>query len=249
MKNIHIFQDLDSLCHGIADAVVSVANEAYQKRGIFSLALSGGSTPRTLYQILSTGSYITSIPWSHTHVFFGDERTVPPDHPDSNFNMANEALLKHVPIPDTHIHRMRGETVKPLLAAEDYSELLNRYSAKSEHGIPQLDLVLLGLGPDGHIASLFPDTEILEQKDKWVDAVYVNKLNTWRISLTFPVLNAAHHTFLLVSGDSKAEILTQVIDNQTSSSAYPVQRLNPQGQLEWYFDEAAAKNIKEKGTS
>jgi 6-phosphogluconolactonase len=182
------------------------------------------------------------------HVYWGDERSVPLEDPQSNYRLAFESWLAHVPIPGDHIHPMQARPASIDDDAKSYGELL-RLLLPSPDGILVLDLVLLGLGGDGHIASLFPGTDILKESHRPVAAVYVDRLQTWRISLTFPVLNAARHVMIVVAGDSKAEIVHRVLTHPAvgsevgpeASPRLPVQGLHPASKVEWYLDAAAAR--------
>lgn len=206
----------------------------------------------------ATAEFSAHIDWQHVHIWFGDERTVPPQHPDSNYHMAHEALLRHVPVPLIHIHRMQGELSDAHQAARAYQAQMAAQMPladtppESPNGkaIPQFDLLLLGLGPDGHVASLFPDTPILAERAQWVAAVFVEKLNAWRISLTLPVIENARHIMLLVAGASKAEIVGEIFSSRPKTGArYPVEMINPNVAMDWYLDTAAAKYIKDKDRS
>lgn len=239
-RRLHIHTDQTALAHAVAVRCAELAHAAQTDHGGFHIALAGGSTPRLLYRLLAT-EYRDRIDWTSTHVYFGDERCVAPDHPDSNFGMARAALLQHVAVPPAQIHRIEAEDPDARAAARRYTDTLHRHLPRARaHGTGQFDLVLLGLGPDGHIASLFPDTTILDEHRAWAAAVLVDKLQAWRISLTFPVINAAHHIALLVAGDNKAAIIKDVFGKAGVTPRYPVGRLKPQGELEWFIDHAAA---------
>lgn len=239
-RRLHIHTDPAALARAVAARCAELARAAQASHGGFHVALAGGSTPRLLYRLLAA-EYRELIDWARTHVYFGDERCVAPDHPDSNYGMAREALLQHVAIPPAQIHRIEGEDPDPGAAARRYADLLHRQLPRARaHGTGQFDLVLLGLGPDGHIASLFPATAILDEHRAWAAAVHVDKLQAWRISLTYPVINAARHIALLVAGDNKAAIIREVIATPDAASRYPAGRLQPQGEVEWFIDHAAA---------
>jgi len=240
-RRLHIHTDPTALARAVAVRSAELAHAAQAERGAFHVALAGGSTPQMLYRLLAS-EYREQIDWSHAHVYFGDERCVAPDHPDSNYGMTREALLRHVAIPPGQIHRIEAEDPDPSAAARRYADLLHRRLPRPRvHGTGQFDLVLLGLGPDGHIASLFPDTVILDEPRAWVAAVHVDKLRAWRISLTYPVINAARHIALLVAGDNKAAIIRDVIGKPVAAARYPAGRLRPAGELEWFIDHAAAR--------
>ena len=232
------------LNHLVARRWATLAAEAIRDHGAFHVALAGGSTPQQLYTTLAGADYARQIDWTCVHIYFGDERHVPPDHEDSNYAMAYHALLKHVPVATGHVHRIRCENSDARDVAGDYARELEASLPRNEQQQPVLDLVLLGLGPDGHIASLFPGTDILEQHDAPVAAVYVEKLSAWRVSLTYPVIDRARHIFILVTGSNKAAIVRDVFKGH-KGPVYPVERLRPEGQLHWYLEQSAAGGIDE----
>lgn len=239
---IHIYNDVDALSRAAAQRLMELADQAIKAGGQFHVALSGGTTPRNLYERLATPEFAGRIDWQHIHVWFGDERTVPHDHIDSNYRMACEALLSHVPIPPTQVHRIEAEKDN---AAQAYEALITATIPKSAAGMAQFDLILLGLGPDGHVASLFPGTAILQERTRQVAAVHVDKLNTWRISLTLPVIDNARHIMIFVAGAGKAEIVRQILTEGPRTVPYPVQMIRPTGMFEWYLDDAAAQALPE----
>jgi 6-phosphogluconolactonase len=225
-----------------------VAVEAIAAHGRFAVALSGGSTPRATYALLATEEFASRVDWSHVHIFWGDERCVPPDHSDSNYRMACEALLDHVPLSARNVHRIRGE-MNPEEAAADYERVLRSFFARQSRGkgigderpVPRFDLVLLGMGEDGHTASLFPGTAVLQEGTRWVVAHCVEKLGAWRVTLTLVAINAAARVVFVVSGASKAERLQQVLAGPYPSDVLPAQLVRPgSGHLLWMVDEAAA---------
>ncbi|HEY8745377.1 MAG TPA: 6-phosphogluconolactonase [Chloroflexota bacterium] len=221
-----------------AEVVRAAAQEAVQRQGRFTLALSGGSTPRTLYTLLAQPPYNVAIPWTETQLFWSDERCVPPDHTDSNYRMAREALLDHVPIPAGNVHRMRGELLVPQQAAQEYRAELQRVFGKQ--ALPRFDLLLLGMGEEGHTASIFPGVTIPSDPNVPVAAVFVPKVNTWRLTLTLPVLNAAAHVLFLVAGAAKQDALRSVIQGPRSLDL-PAQRVIPSnGTLTFLADRDAA---------
>jgi len=227
-----ILADTPSLIEAAAEQFVSVARAAIAKRGVFNVALAGGSTPKGLYQKLATYPYVEQIDWTRVHLFFGDERCVLPTHEDSNFKMAQEAMIDHVPIPSKNVYRMPTEEgVAPDVAI--------RYCRKMREvldGEP-LDLVLLGLGPDGHIASLFPDTAALDATTM-TTSVYVEKFESWRVTMTYPTINNARQVIVFIAGEAKADIVRDITTDAVKG--LPVQRLAPQGDYYWYMDQAAA---------
>jgi len=229
-----------------AAEVLARAGEAVAARGAFALALSGGTTPRALYALLAepAGAFAARMPWPRTQVFFGDERHVPPDHPDSNFRMAQEALLARVPIPAENVHRIRGELPDAAGAAAAYEGELRAVLGSD----PALDLVLLGLGEDGHTASLFPGSPALEERERWVAAAWVEGLGAWRITLTLPVLERAREVVFLVAGASKAEALRRALRGGAQPEPVPAARVRPrEGRLLWLADRAAAASLGEPG--
>jgi 6-phosphogluconolactonase len=208
-----------------------------------SIALSGGATPRALYVLLASADYARRIHWPGLHLFWGDERGVPPDHADSNYRMTREALLDHVPILPQNIHRMRGE-LPPAEAAQDYEHTLRAFFSDKNLALPQFDLLLLGMGDDGHTASLFPHTAALHEHERWVIENRVDKLDTWRITLTATALNAAANVWFLITGSGKAAVLHQVLHGPFQPDLYPSQMVQPTaGRLHWLVDAAAAARL------
>lgn len=206
-----------------------------------SVALSGGSTPRALYQLLADPNepFREQIAWDKTHFFFTDERHVPPDHPDSNYRMVNEAMFSRVPVPQQNIHRIPAEQPIAQAAADAYESDLRRFFGEA---IPAFDLLLLGLGEEGHTASIFPGSEVLSETQRLVAAPFVEKLNAYRITMTLPVLNNGKSVVFLVTGASKAEILRQVIETDKKPDLYPAQAISPtNGAVSWFMDKAAAR--------
>jgi len=233
---IKVLADADGIARAAADLIVEAARDAIDARGAFTLGLSGGSTPRTLYRLLAGDEYRNRIDWPHVEIFFGDERCVPPDHSDSNYRMANEELLSKVPLDPAHIHRMRGE-IDPQEAAKEYGLMLKRRFG-DDGG---LDLLLLGMGDDGHTASLFPGTPALSETKHRCVANFVPKFNTWRITLTVPFINRAGEILVLASGASKANVVQQVLEGEDKPGQYPIQLISPaSGKLIWLLDLATA---------
>ncbi|HVG37927.1 MAG TPA: 6-phosphogluconolactonase [Pyrinomonadaceae bacterium] len=222
-----------------------IAAAASAARGRFTVALSGGSTPRALYQLLATPEWRDRTPWPATHLFWGDERHVAPDHADSNYRMAREALIDHVALPPANIHRMKGEMADASLAATEYEEELRRVFQLSDGEPPRFDLILLGLGNDGHTASLFPGTEALAETKLLVAAQWVEKLATTRLTLTYPVINAAGVVMFLVSGAEKAETLREILEGDAPVTQYPAKGVQPAaGELLWLIDRGAGSHLK-----
>jgi 6-phosphogluconolactonase len=241
---VRIFETSEDLARAAAEECVRLALEAVKARGRFSIALAGGSTPKRLYALLaseSESSFRARFPWHETHFFWGDERHVPPDHPDSNYRMAFETMLSKVPVADSRLHRIEGENPDSRKAAQGYEQDLRQHFRLNLGVWPEFDLVLLGLGPDGHTASLFPDTDVLEEKSLLTAAVWVPKFQSSRITLTVPLLNHAASIVFLVSGKDKAEALRAVLQGEFQPRRYPAQLIRPaQGSQQWLVDRDAA---------
>jgi 6-phosphogluconolactonase len=237
----HIYTDADTLLTALADFVVTKANEAIQQQGRFSFVLSGGSSPKKLFELLASDRYRKQIDWTKVFFFFGDERYVPADHPDSNFLMAKKALFDALQISPGQIFRMKTE-LAPEEAALDYEKDLQGYFVNS---LVRFDLVLLGLGDDAHTASLFPHTSVLQEKYSLVKALYIDKVKMNRITLTAPCINQAATIAFLVYGPSKAEAVQHVLEGGQNIQEYPAQLIRPNGgSLHWFLDEAAAGRIR-----
>jgi 6-phosphogluconolactonase len=214
---------------------------AIEKKAFFA-ALSGGSTPRVLYQILGSPTFAGRVRWQNVHLFQVDERCVPPDHPESNYRMIREALLRGAPLPEANFHRLPAERLDYDEACRAYAEEMARVIEPRQDGWPRLDLVFLGMGPDGHTASLFPGTEALNERVLWVRPNYVEKLKMRRLTMTLPVLNAATNVIFLVAGADKAGVLRQVLKG--APGQFPAQVVQPvNGRLGWFVDEAAASSL------
>lgn len=252
---LHVAPDVPALTHLAARAMVFWGQKAIERRGVFHLALSGGSTPKALFQLLATPDYARQIFWERVHVWWGDERNVPADHADSNYKMAREALLDHVPIPQAHVHRVRTELGAEQAAAHYETEMRFAFGQisvddevdailLSSSEVPRFDLILLGMGDDGHTASLFPNTEALNVVDRLVVANAVPKLNAERITFTYPLINSADSVLFLVAGASKAEVLKRVLLGELQPGELPSQGIAPQvGKLFWMVDAAAAAQV------
>lgn len=214
-----------------------VAKQAIENRGVFSVALSGGSTPESLYRALSDDAVQAQINWQKVHLFWGDERNVPASDPDSNYCMVNEALLKHIAIPAENVHRVPTEMMVTE-AAMAYEQALRQFFPGEW---PRFDLVLLGMGEDGHTASLFPHSEGLMEETHWFIANFAPKRDVWRLTLTKNAINAARHVLVLVKGAQKASMLAQVLQGDFNPIEKPIQSINPiDGQLTWLLDEDVA---------
>lgn len=234
-----VLDNPETLVRALADYFVELADTSIKDHGRFSVALSGGSTPKALYQLLATPEFSEKLDWKHIYLFLGDERCVAPDDAESNFGMVKAALLSKVSIPAENIFPTVGQESDPTQAAKDYEQKLGAFFNES---MPRFDLVLLGLGPDGHTASLFPGSAALTIKDQIFVANYVEKFKSSRLTITFPVINNASHVVFLVSGESKAEIVRDIF--QSATNKYPAQLVQPAGgKLEWYVDRAAAAGL------
>lgn len=234
---VDFWGSLADLSLAAAKHLARLAVDAVEKRGKFSLVLAGGSTPKKLYEILAS-DFCNEIPWQHVHVFWGDERLVPPENPDSNFKMAQDALLSKVPIPKENIHPMALHPRSPDEAAAIYQEQLERFFGGAE---PSFDLVLLGMGEDGHTASLFPGDAALDEREKWVAGVIAPDYRPppARITLTLPLISQARAVFFLVAGESKRAVVKAILGNSEVASAYPAAYVGASELLCWYLDAAA----------
>lgn len=242
---VSIWNDSQSLMQAAAQRIATLCEQAVRLRGRFTWALAGGSTPRQLYSLLASVRFTAPIDWSRVDFFWGDERCVPPSNAESNYRMARETLLDAIAPDPARVHRMMGE-VEPADAAMAYERQLHDFFAVPPAGpSPSFDLVLLGMGADGHTASLFPGTAALNETQRWV---VVNRLSlnaSPRLSLTFPILNAASHVLFLVSGPGKAACLKQVLERPPAGDPVPAQRVRPRrGQLEWMVDADAASRLR-----
>jgi 6-phosphogluconolactonase len=241
-KGVDIFADRDSLARAAAEHFATLAAEAMADHGRFSVALSGGSTPRDMHALLASDELAACIDWMKVYVFWGDERCVPPDHPDSNYQMACETLLDHVPVPRGNVFRMRGE-IDPGQAALDYEQVLHDFFGAS--AAPRFDLILLGMGHDGHTASLFPGTAAIHERTRWVVAHYVETLQAWRVTLTPVAINAAANVTFVVAGAGKAESLKDVLAGPYRPDLLPSQIVRPDiGRLRWMVDSSAAALLR-----
>ena len=242
MANVQVFAHVDTLLDAAADMVTAQAVASIGSRGRFVLALAGGSTPRGLYQRLAVAPWRDRIDWTRVHLMWGDERCVAPTHSDSNYRMAREALLDHVPVDAAQVHRLRGEDVPDSAAFNYEAELRATLDAGAPGGPGVIDLVLLGLGVDGHTASLFPGLPSGRLITRWVVAEHVDTTRGWRLTLTPPIINAARAVLFLVAGDDKAAALAAVLEGPVRPSALPAQRIATGGsQVTWLVDRAAAR--------
>lgn len=239
-RTIIITPTIEELFVAAAKEVVEVANGCRKEGRECSMALAGGSTPRGLYRLLTGEPYRSQLSWEHLRVFWGDERTVPPDHHESNFRMAEETFLSQVPVSAKQVFRIEGELPAGEAAAR-YEKVLQEQFRLSPGEVPRFDLILLGMGPDGHTASLFPGTSAVAESHKLVAAPWVEKFHTYRVTLTPPVLNAAKHVVFLVSGQDKAQVLRTVLEGPAEADRYPAQVVNPSaGKLIWFINQDAA---------
>ncbi|MGH9470412.1 MAG: 6-phosphogluconolactonase [Terriglobia bacterium] len=237
---IRIFKNLDGLSREAAVQFSRAAREDAQARGLFSTALSGGHTPKRFYEFLATPEFLSVVPWERVQMFQVDERCVPPDDPHSNYRMIYESLLSR--IPGGNFHRMAAEQPDREAAAAAYAEDLRKTLPSAPDEWPRLDLALLGMGPDGHTASLFPGTAALNERRRAVCPNWVEKLGMWRLTLTLPVLNAAARVIFLVAGEDKAHVLADVLRPSGPAPQLPAQLVEPaEKPAEWYLDEAAAR--------
>ena len=241
--SVTICADANGLAEGAAQLVVDAANEAAEARGRFMLCLAGGATPRATYERLARPPLSARMPWDRTWIFFGDERAVAPDDDESNYRMAQEALLSRVPVAPTRVFRMHGEDGNAEAAAAAYAATLADAFGTRRGELPRFDLVLLGLGVDGHTASLFPSSPVLREVFRSVAAVHVAAAKIpQRLTLTFPVLNAAARVLFLVTGAEKAKILKKVLDERATLPATMVRPTD--GELIWLVDRAAASLLQ-----
>jgi len=237
-----ILTDMNALADAAAEFFIAQAQAAIQARGQFAAALSGGSTPRAVYQRLAEAP----LAWKNIHLFWGDERCVPPDHPDSNYRMTAESLLTRVHIPPENVHRIQGE-LSPELAAARYEQELRAFFGNA----PRFDLILLGLGDDGHTASLFPESPALHERTRWAAAAAHETPPpplVPRVTLTLPVINAARQIVFLVSGAGKAERLAEVLHVPAESHSLPASMIRPgSGEILWLVDKSAAAHLSQDG--
>jgi 6-phosphogluconolactonase len=239
-RRIKVAPTLEQLAEQAAEIFVESAQRAIAAKGTFAVALSGGNTPAALYSLLAEGPFRSSLDWARIEIFFGDERCVPPESEQSNYHMARRTLLSKVPLPGDNIYRMRGE-IDPNEAAKEYGKML-----KEKFGDGGLDLVLLGMGDDGHTASLFPHTAALKELDHRCVANFVEKLSAWRITLTAPFINRSADVLVMVAGQEKAARVQEVIEGPRDPERLPIQLIEPEhGQMTWILDAGAAGMTQE----
>ncbi len=247
---IKIVENLEELARTAAWKFVHLAAEAVQAKGRFTVILSGGQTPRGLYTLLASKShpFRERIPWERIHFFWGDERHVPPDNSDSNFRMAQEEMLSKVPLVSDNVHRIKAENPSADGAAEDYEKVLRDFFHLKIGELPRFDLVLLGMGSDGHTASLFPGTSSLTDREHLVAASWIEKLKTFRVTLTPPVLRNAAWVIFLVSGEEKAGTLKAVLKGDYHPEQLPSQFIRPvNGKLLWLVERSSAQLLDLEG--
>src|SRR5947208_1816716 len=242
---IAIYPDTNILSHEAAQYIVQVAQESIVTHGRFTLALSGGNTPKKLYGLLSEEPYVGQIDWNLVEIFWSDERCVPPESEDSNYHMAQEVLLSKVPIPASQIHRVPAEEADRDAASLKYTQEMQRVFGTSS--IPNFDLIQLGMGPEGHTASLFPHQPSLHEQQRLVIPVSVPKPPPPRLTFTPPILNAARHVLFLVTGSEKADAVQAVLEGPYQPDEYPAQIVRPtNGEVTWMLDTAAAGKLTQK---
>jgi 6-phosphogluconolactonase len=244
---IRLLNTPDDMFHAAAEQVCRIGQMSLTTTGRFSLVLSGGATPRGLYELLAQPPYRNELDWNRVEFFWGDERAVPPDHPDSNFRMAREAMLDKLGIAPARIHRIKTEKADLDEAAREYEleieQVLGRIAGVSRRP-PHFNLFLLGMGEDGHTASLFPGTQALGETERWVVAHEVKKLKTRRVTMTPPLINTAHFILFMASGASKADMLAQVIQGKRDPERLPAQLIHPlTGEVMWFIDRDASAGL------
>ncbi len=238
--SVQVVPDIDALSREAANIFISAAKGSIALQDRFTVAISGGSTPLRLFTLLGSKTYADKVDWSRVHFLWVDERCVPKEHKDSNFRGAWDSLLSQIPIPDSNIHRIKGEE-SPDNGALEYEDDLRGFFGAGR--VPEFDLIFLGMGEDGHTASLFPGSDLLKESNRLAVPVYVEKLKSWRVTLALPVLNNAHSVVFLVTGKNKADVLKEIIENK--SVKYPAGLIKPiRGSLTWLIDEDAAGKIR-----
>lgn len=243
-RDVDVYPNSQGLMAAAARHVVHHARRAIQKRNVFTIALAGGSTPKRLYELLATSPFRTQVDWTDVRVFWGDERHVSPDHADSNYRVASETFLKHVPIPADHVHRVPSELPNAQTIAETYEAVIRENFHVPDAEIPRFDLILLGMGPDGHTASLFPGTPAVAENRRLVVAPWVETFQSHRITLTPVLINQARQVTFLIDGVEKAETLAAVLEGPRQPHALPAQLIRPHpGRLSWLLTQEAAGHL------
>lgn len=249
-SDIRVYPDSQALTHAAAEHLIDQGALAIKARDRFTIALAGGSTPKALYSLLASPEYRTRLDWKKTEFFWGDERHVSPDHAESNFRMASETMLLPLAIGEKHIHRIHGELPQAQDAADQYEAQLRSLLGASALEIPRIDLVLLGMGPDGHTASLFPGTGAVHESVRLVVAPWVEKFQTFRITMSPVLINQAHQVTFLINGSGKAEVLRAVQEGPYQPDVLPSQVVRPvSGELTWLLDQDAARNLSSRPTN
>jgi 6-phosphogluconolactonase len=244
-REIEIFPSIEELNNFALEQIVRLSAEAIGKRGIFTIALSGGSTPRKLYEMLAQESLQGLINWHQVHFFFGDERHVPRDSEESNFRMANEALFSKIAVPHQNIHRFQTEESNAEIVAEKMENELREFFGLAENEFPHFDLILLGMGTDGHTASLFPGTSSLKETKRLVAENYVEKFQTFRFTFSVPTINHARDIIFLIAGEDKADVLRETLEGEDNFENFPARLINPlEGTLQFLIDKKAASKLE-----
>jgi 6-phosphogluconolactonase len=240
MPELRISSDLDALSAAAAEDIIALLRAAIDATGVATLGLTGGATPRRLYERLAADERVNAALLASVHLFWGDERCTPPDSPDSNFKLAWDAWLHRAPIPPSHIHRMPGERQDADAAAAEYEAEIRRATGVEPPAVPQFDVLLLGLGADGHTASLFPGSPALEDTERLVVSVDVDAPIRRRLTITFPIINASRAVLMLVAGASKAAAVRRTLAPAAGEAPTPAARVRPAGRCLWFVDRAAA---------
>jgi 6-phosphogluconolactonase len=242
-REILVCRNVDELNRKAAEQFIGLACNAIQQSGRFAVALSGGSTPKALYSLLASPNYRERVDWSRVHLFWGDERCLPPDHPESDFRMVQEALLSKISLPPENVHRMPGEKA-PQDAEADYENELRTFFRPAVNAVPRFDLILLGLGEVGHTASLFPGSAALNEHNRLVATVYVQRLKAHRLTLTLPVINAAAQVTFLIAGQSKSAIVQKLLGVDSRDAELPAGKVRPaNGHVTWLVTQDAAAEL------
>jgi 6-phosphogluconolactonase len=237
---LHKFKDAEALSEAVAKWIVDIIADTLQQHPRFTIALSGGSTPERLHKLLASSPNKEQIDWKKLHIFWGDERAVPFSDSRNNAKMAYDTLLDHVSVPAEQIHVMRTD-IPPEQSAVEYEKILHRYFGETG---PSFDLVLLGMGDDGHTLSLFPGTAVIHEENAWVTSFFLKAQDMYRITLTRPIVNRAARVAFLTTGAKKAHALKEVLKGKYNPDVYPSQTIMPQaGELHWFVDEAAAADL------
>ena len=240
---LHIYKDRETVSKELAEWICNVIAESLKNQEFFSLVLSGGETPKLLYKHLASEEFRNKINWKRIHIFWGDERVVPFTDERNNAGVAYQLLIDHLDIPSAQVHIIRTD-IEPNFAVDEYRKLLHTHF---DHTFQSFDLVLLGMGDDGHTLSLFPDSPLIEEHNNWVNAIYSKKQGMYRISLMPLLINRAAKIAFLVEGEKKAAVLKEVLEGKNNPTKYPAQIIKPlNGDLHWFLDEGAAKDLNNK---